>query len=741
MSPNTPGAESMRLATAILLFITIAAHAEEPKLVIKPEAFPTLVNPNCSHCVDEAKRRKDELKDGDRVLVWTRGKYDGGAVPFRFFLNHYRVISDSYGVFVHDPEAGYARGFRASLDFTFHGWRNGVMVMKHKDGTLYSCLSGVAFEGPNKGKKLEPWPTLVADWGWVLKHYPGGVAYHMFEKYKPVEFPAEPDAGSVKSRGTPDPRLPAEELVLGVEAPSVRARPRAYLLSDLAKLGPFAALTDRFECGNEVVVLWQAATRTATAYRTIAVKYKPTTKLSELGEVEDTKPTLRIAADGKSETAPFVDAESGSRFDVAGRCVEGKLKGYCLQAQPAVVVKWFAWAAEYPGTNLHQPKKPPEEKKEPTKADDAAKEVAGAAEFLRSVPKKYALFQGHDAKAGRVKLLLDGETEAKEWPVEPDAEVKILGWWGRLEQLPVKGRVWVWFKTDRKKQPVSVLMIADEISEQDIHGDGAKVTKTGPETFWFERKKGPEGRVGLSAATKMFRGNDGEAANWLPATGDRVYTQTDGEQGLLVLDPAAFAARRDGQKRWLRERWAKEGLPGTVTFAHVSGEADLMLDHEALRRARALKTGDKVTIAADPPVAAVVKTVVPWRERTQVRVVINGLDLAELTTGKRIHLLTDAPSPGVDDGDYPPGIGLKRTKEERVEWFLANIYCTCKVGGDICTGHFYTLASCNPNGCATPNATRKKIAEKIDAGLTDQQIWDYLKTERGPALLRPHLLP
>ena len=61
--------------------------------------------------MDEAKRRKDELKDDDRVLCWTRGKYDGGAIPFRFFLNPYRVISDTYGVFVYDPDAGYARGF------------------------------------------------------------------------------------------------------------------------------------------------------------------------------------------------------------------------------------------------------------------------------------------------------------------------------------------------------------------------------------------------------------------------------------------------------------------------------------------------------------------------------------------------------------------------------------------------------------------------------------------------------
>src|SRR5438270_12924380 len=130
------------------LALIAAVTAGEPTLVEQPDAFKTLVYPKCTPCRDEAKRRADELRGDDRVLCWVRGYSDGGAIPIRFFLNSYRVISDTYGVFVYDPDAGYARGFAPSLDFTFHGWRNGVMVMRHKDGTLYSCLTGVAFDGP-----------------------------------------------------------------------------------------------------------------------------------------------------------------------------------------------------------------------------------------------------------------------------------------------------------------------------------------------------------------------------------------------------------------------------------------------------------------------------------------------------------------------------------------------------------------------------------------------------------------
>src|SRR2546423_9765222 len=90
---------------------------EEPKLIVKPDAFQTLVNPNCSHCKDEAKRRAGELKADEPVLAWTRGYSEGGAIPIRFFLAPYRVISDSYGVFVYDPDAGFVRGFAPSYEF------------------------------------------------------------------------------------------------------------------------------------------------------------------------------------------------------------------------------------------------------------------------------------------------------------------------------------------------------------------------------------------------------------------------------------------------------------------------------------------------------------------------------------------------------------------------------------------------------------------------------------------------
>src|SRR5581483_6236598 len=78
-----------------------------------------------------------------------------------------------------------------------------------------------------------------------------------------VELPTRDEPDSVKSRGKPDPRLPAGEPVLGVWTGTAA---RAYPVSALANAG----LVRDDVGGAAVVVLWDPATRTAAAYRPTA---------------------------------------------------------------------------------------------------------------------------------------------------------------------------------------------------------------------------------------------------------------------------------------------------------------------------------------------------------------------------------------------------------------------------------------------------------------------------------------
>src|SRR5262249_36213982 len=150
------------------------------------------------------------------------------------------------------------------------------------------------------------------------------------------------------------------------------------------------------------------------------------------------------------------------------------------------------------------------------------------------------------------------------------------------------------------------------------------------------------------------------------------------------------------------------------------------LDHEAIRWGRSLKTGDVVHLSVEPTIKAVVKSVTPWRERTVVRLVVGQLESSELKLGERLGMKITTPAESVDSSPYPPDSDRPRSPAERVEWFLASMYCICSVANDVCTGDFYTLASCNPNGCGMPNQMRGVLEKMIAKGMTDRQIFDEL---------------
>jgi hypothetical protein len=321
----------LSLALALLTFEPADEPAEQS--LFRPQMFQTLVDPDCSYCHVESKRAAGLLRADDRVLAWIRGQHDGGAIPYRFFLVPFRVISDSYGVFVYDPDAGFVRGWPPSYDFRFHGWRNGVMVMSHKDGTLYDCLTGKAFAGPCKGDQLQPLPTLETTWGAWLTAQPGTVAYTMKPQFEPADLPSSVLAESRQTRPRPDGRLDSESRVFGL---SLGGESRAWPLSSLG--GDRRVLSVSLG-GNDALLLWEPATMTAVAFAPVTeAKPAQTAHLERL--------------DSSNPEAPFVDSETGSHWSSTGRCLAGARKGQTLRWLPGVTIKWYAWAAEYPKTEV-----------------------------------------------------------------------------------------------------------------------------------------------------------------------------------------------------------------------------------------------------------------------------------------------------------------------------------------------------------------------------------------------------
>ena len=322
------------LTLLIVSAIGTPADADsEPKrkLVIKPGLYLPLREPPCSYCSTE--HRKGLIRDDDLVLAWIRGSHNGGAIPVRYFLAGPRVINDTYGLFFYDPDGGYIAAYKKDYGYKFHGWRGGVMVVQGVDGTLWSALTSIAFEGPQKGKRLVRIPSLTTNWGYWRMLHPESTAYNLFDgkKYRVTDLPAAISREAKESLGRVDSRMDANAPVLGVE---LRGGVKAYPLDRRVER---ACFTDDVGA-QQIAVFWYAPTSSATAF-------DPTVAGRRLTFYADA---------GSPETAPFKDKETGTRWTIAGRAVDGPLRSQELNWLPSIQCRWYAWSGEYPQTALYE---------------------------------------------------------------------------------------------------------------------------------------------------------------------------------------------------------------------------------------------------------------------------------------------------------------------------------------------------------------------------------------------------
>ena len=117
------------------------------------ERITPLTEPPCSYC--STQHVKSLIRGDDRVISWLRADHNGGAFPIRLFLAGPRVVNDTYGLFFYDPDGGYVAAYEKDYGYEFHGWRNGVMVVKGKDGTLWSALTGKALRRTTERKATD----------------------------------------------------------------------------------------------------------------------------------------------------------------------------------------------------------------------------------------------------------------------------------------------------------------------------------------------------------------------------------------------------------------------------------------------------------------------------------------------------------------------------------------------------------------------------------------------------------
>jgi hypothetical protein len=329
-SPNLRVMKTHLSLALLALFLALpAGTVAADDVLARPGLFPALTEPPCSYC--STQNRKNLIHPNDRVVAWLRSSHNGGAAPLRIFLSRARVLNDTYGLFFYDADGDYVSVFKKDYGYEFHGWRKGVMVVKGPDGSLYSALTGKAFAGPKQGTQLLREASMLTTWSHWLMLHPESTAYDLFDgkRYPIAELPEGISAEAKASIGKVDPRLAIDAPVVGIE---INGKAKAFPLTGVNERVCF---TDSIE-GEHFAAFWYAPTRTAVAYSAML----------------DGKKLTFYADDVSPETAPFKDKETGTRWTLAGRAVDGPLRGRELTWVNSIQCRWYAWAAEFPETEV-----------------------------------------------------------------------------------------------------------------------------------------------------------------------------------------------------------------------------------------------------------------------------------------------------------------------------------------------------------------------------------------------------
>jgi len=328
-------------------------------------------------------------------------------------------------------------------------------------------------------------------------------------------------------------------------------------------------------------------------------------------------------------------------------------------------------------------------------------------------------------------LKLDTDVFLNELPAEPAA-------------LRPNDRVWLAMEGNaERKQYDALRFVADEPTYQALHGTWYTVKSVEP-VGRIVRLTGQEGEKTLDVEVPA-------SPDFELVEGSRRKPFADLRPGMIVRYQSRHRvgryelSRAVSQLAWSLEKarvgaaidaaLQTDGLPAQ---AHA-GEAPLwtiLVQRTGSAWARHLRSGSRVTLAVSSGAShpAEVREIGPWGEKTRVVLRLGGG--VTLAADRLLRLRMDRPEPG----PLPAGLGISTEPEERVEWFLSSIYCTCSIAGDRCTGHLYTLAMCDHAGCGKPNAMKSVLRGLIRQGFSDAEILRKLEADEGPGLLSPHLL-
>lgn len=287
------------------------------------------------------------LADDDLVLGYEATDGSAWAYPIRI-MNFHEIVNDDLGGIpvlvsycplcrsgvVYDRRAGDRT---LSFGNTSALYESDLVMYDRETNSYWWQVAGRAIVGTLSGTELEPLPSVTTTWAdWRGQHPETAVLSLETGFDRPYERDPFRSYQAVVNDGSVP--FPVDEDVLGDARLEPGTEVLGVVVGEDATAYPLAAIGDAAVNdevgGRPVVVLVDGDVPTgATFDRRVGDR------------------TLTFTRHGDR----FVDGETGTAWDRAGRAVDGPLAGEQLEAVPSRFSFWFAFLASFPDADVHRP--------------------------------------------------------------------------------------------------------------------------------------------------------------------------------------------------------------------------------------------------------------------------------------------------------------------------------------------------------------------------------------------------
>ncbi len=218
-----------------------------------------------------------------------------------------------------------------ALRFDLLGLYKGVFLMRDRTtGSVFAHLDGLASQGPLAGERLSIIPIPLMRWAAWKAEYPHTLVLDNNTPYQSEYSDAKAMQTDQRNALYGDGRLPADDLVVGVEANGAFA---GFHINAVAAAG---GVVNGEVGGVPVVVVYDSSTNTGIAF-----------KRTVDGQV------LTFSA-ANSANLVLVDDATGSWWGKSdGRALIGDMKGTSLEFATSFISAWYGWSAYHPQTALY----------------------------------------------------------------------------------------------------------------------------------------------------------------------------------------------------------------------------------------------------------------------------------------------------------------------------------------------------------------------------------------------------